>query len=177
MQLLIIVIEYTGGSLQILHLTQSSTGNSMPTARHTIQFPNKTKHAQHGGANAVTFHQTRNEEEDPYTLPGDPDDNDDREEDPYTLPEDDEDEDPYTLPVDPDEGDEDPYTLLEPVEVTAPQNTTPTCENLTQTNDAIRPPIACSENQLETGSSNTLKVSGTNLHGECTFSMQHILRS
>ena len=47
-----------------------------------------------------TFHQARNEEEDPYTLPGGP-----------------------------DEDGENPYTLPGPPKVTAQQNTTPTYEN------------------------------------------------
>ena len=111
---------------------QTQGGARMPTARQAIQFPNKTQDVQNCSASAVTFHQTR----------------DDDEEDPYTLP-------------DPDEDDEDPYTLLDPVEVTAPQNATPTYENLPLRN--LHPPIACSENQLETGSSNIMKQSGAKL--------------
>ena len=72
----------------------------MPTARQTIQPQNKSQDTQNGSVSAVTFHQARDDEEDPYSLP------------------------------DLDEDDEDPYTLLDPVEVTAQQNATPTYENL-----------------------------------------------
>ena len=74
----------------------------MPAARQANHDwpPNKTKDALNGDTSAVTFHQARDEEEDPYTLPGDHED------------------------------DEDPYTLPGPLEVTAKQNTTPTYENL-----------------------------------------------
>ena len=64
--------------------------------------PNKTKDTLNGDTSAVTSHQARDEEE----------------------------EDPYTLPGDPNEDDEDPYTLPGPLKVTAKQNTTPTYENL-----------------------------------------------
>ena len=81
-------------------VSQSPNGNGIPRARQPTHPPSKTQDAQNDNARDSAIDIA-------------------------------EEEDPYTLVIDSDEdGDEDPYTLPDPVEATAQQNATPTYENL-----------------------------------------------